>query len=687
MIRVLAATLLMMATPCGAEIIARSDFQDGRSEGWGATGAGDIHLTSYAGNVSLRVGSGATAYREIALGEKRSVYVQAKAAGSGLGPAGSCLLEAKRGAGPWVSVVTVRTPDDDGVRLIAGGAAVPDGNGNLVLRATTRGPSAAACWFDDVVVHALRPVTPAAPIAAAVLDGNRFPTPIDFSAFAPSAKARASDCDFAGTLSLRGDRIDGGSRSIYADPVLLGSTPATADRLPPLKIGLVARAGRVLPAQRGLIAGDRNWSWFVEPGRAWTEPGEDGLRIALPFALQERGANCTHNGMLLLMVRGEAVSNAAYQIAGETCAYRKFDAWGLVAAHFDRSPIAEAAGILAADAANRAARLPLAPLSELPADMQQAMRTAAGPEPTAYGAVIDGKHYRSDCETRWGDYPACDEIDLPSYSTAKSIFAAVALMRLERLNSGVARMSVTDLVPSCRPGWDGVTLEDIADMATGHYRSKDYEADEMSRDAAAFFDAPDHAAKLAFACGHYPKRGRAGQTWVYRSSDTYILGTALTALAARSRHDLYDGIVAPTWRDLSLSATLSTTLRTEDDRRQPLVGYGLTYQPDDIARIARWLDGGAGGLLDPDMLDSALQRRPDERPLTAGFPDLGYRLGFWSRQITDRCGTPRRIPFMSGYGGISVVFVAPGRIFYAFGDDDHFDWRAAMAIGGDAPCR
>lgn len=687
MIRSLAAALLMVATPCAAEVVAHTDFQDGLADGWAATGPGDIRLTRYADNISLRVGSGVTVFRRIALGDKRWVYVKAKAAGSDLGRDGSCRLDVRRGGGAWIPIVSVESPDDDGIRLLAGGVAVPDGSGDLTLRASTQGPSAAACWFDDIVVHALPPSTPTPPIAAGVLDGDRFTAPLDLSAFAPDARAFDSDTDFDGTLHITGGRIDGGSRSVYADAALVGSTPVTLDRLPPLNIGLIARAGRVLPAQRGLIAGDRNWSWFVEPGRAWVEPGEDGIRIALPFALQERGANCTHNGMLMLIVRRASVSNVAYEIASETCAYRKFDAWGLAAADFDRMPIEDAGALLKADAANRAARLPVAGISELSERARQALATATGPEPTVFGAVVDGKHYRSACPTRWGDYPACDDIDLPSYSTAKSIFAAIGLMRLEQLNPGVAQTSVTALVPSCRPGWEQVTLENVADMATGHYRSKGYEADEMGREAAAFFDARSHANRLSLACEQYPRRTAPGELWVYRTSDTYILGTALSALAARSHLDLYDGIVAPLWRDLSLSATLSTTLRTEDDQHQPFAGYGLTYQPDDIARISLWLDNGASGLLDDAMLRAALQRGENQPPLTAGSADMGYRLGFWSKQIIDHCGIKRRIPFMSGYGGISVVFVAPGRIFYSFGDDNHFDWTAALAIEGGAPCK
>lgn len=48
-----------------------------------------------------------------------------------------------------------------------------------------------------------------------------------------------------------------------------------------------------------------------------------------------------------------------------------------------------------------------------------------------YGLLVDNIHYRSGCDTRQGFYPFCAALPLPSYSTAKSNFGAVALLRLE----------------------------------------------------------------------------------------------------------------------------------------------------------------------------------------------------------------------------------------------------------------
>jgi hypothetical protein len=522
--------------------------------------------------------------------------------------------------------------------------------------------------------------------------GEGFDSPVDLSAFSPAADAATPQASFAGRLHLAGGPI-AGFRMVAEEK---GDEPGDTIRsLPALDIDLVQHGEALIPAQRGLIASTHpDWNWIVEPGRVWSEAGDGGLtRAALPFALQERNANCTHNGMLTFLFGADGtVSKAAFEIAGETCRYRKFDAWGFAAARLAPGAVRDADAIVRRHEEAVAARLPVRSIEERSDAL--AFATAAGPEPTVYGAVVDGVHYRSACATRHGDYPACEVIDLPSYSTAKSVFGGVALMRLEKLYPGSAAAEIAAHVPQCARGWAGVTLEQALDMTTGHYRSDAYMADEDDPSIAAFFEPAGHAAKIAFACTHYPRKAPPGDKWVYHTSDTYLLGTAMAAIL-REKHgadtDLYDDLVRPLWDSLRLSPTLSTTRRSEDAVAQPFVGWGLTYQPDDIARLSRWLMQGADGRLDRRLLDAAMQRAPQGGGLPAGFPGFRYRAGFWTRDLGAKLGCPGSlwVPAMSGFGGISVAML-PGRdaLFYSFGDSDHWDWSAAaVALAGkDAPC-
>ncbi|MFD2986328.1 hypothetical protein [Sphingopyxis terrae] len=155
--------------------------------------------------------------------------------------------------------------------------------------------------------------------------------------------------------------------------------------------------------------------------------------------------------------------------------------------------------------------------------------------------------------------------------------------------------------------------------------------------------------------------------------------------------DLYNDLVRPLWDRLTLSPTLSTTRRSDDPAAQPFVGWGLTYQPDDIARLSRWLMQGADGLLDERLLSAAMQRARRGAGFPAAFPlPLSRRLLDPRYGAMLGCPGSFWVPAMSGFGGISVAMLS-GRdaLFYSFGDSDHWDWSAAaVALSGrDAPCR
>ncbi|QKS00460.1 beta-lactamase family protein [Sphingomonas sp. CL5.1] len=699
--RMLVAMLaLAMSGTAGAEELFRSDFQHGTAAPWQASGRGDVRLTSFEGNVSMRLTAGASALAEMPVRGMRRLYVTVKIAGDGLDPQAACVAEASRDGGrSWAAIFAIDRKMADGVTLTAGGAALPDVDGGLTLRLVARG-GRATCWFDDIAVSgvALADISPTrrALGRAMLTAGGAFERPVDLSAFAPAADAGKSIARWEGRLRLTGARATG-FRMIAEDPAFARGD--TIRSLPDLDLALVQSGDVLLPAQRGLIPSTHpDWNWIVEPGRVWSEPGDGGTaRAALPFALQERNANCTHNGMLTFLFGVDGtISHAAFEIAGETCLYRKFDAWGLLVARYLPGTVAGAAELIRAHEETNAARLPMKRLEDLPPAVAAALATAAGPEPTVYGAVIGGVHYRSACVTRHGDYPACDVIDLPSYSTAKSVFGAVALMRMGNLWPGTAAETVAAHVPACAAakGWADVTLENALDMTTGHYRSTAYQADEDDPSMARFFDPADHAAKIHFACTFYPRKAAPGTTWVYHTSDTYLLGTAMAdALRAKrgEKADLYDDVMRPLWDRLKLSPTLSTTRRTEDAAAQPFVGWGLTYQPDDIARIALWLMKGADGLLDRRLLDAAMQRAPAGGGKVAGFPAYRYRAGFWARDIAPKlgCAVPSWAPAMSGYGGISVAMLPEDTLFYSFGDSNHWDWGAAIPalVTKDGGCR
>ena len=346
---------------------------------------------------------------------------------------------------------------------------------------------------------------------------------------------------------------------------------------------------------------------------------------------------------------------------------------------------------------HRAARLPVKPIATLAEDYPGVNPTNIGavngvkPEDmTVYGMLVDGVHYRSSCATRHGPYPYCDSLPLPSYSTAKSIFAGLALMRMEKRHPGIADRSVSSLVPECNAEqWGDVSLEDALDMATGSYRDNGYEVDEDSAPHVVFLEEESHAKRVDFACSHFPRRVDPGTEWVYHTSDTYLLGTALTNYVS-NRHDstidFYKHvIVEPMWDKLTLSPLLDDTKRTYDSRSQAFAGYGLTYETDDIVRIAHWLNTRNGELegeptFDERLFSGALQRNADDRGLVPVYPSFRYNNSFWAFNAAESIGCDEDlwIPFMSGYGGITVAMLPNDTIYYYFSDGYVHRWASAV---------
>lgn len=534
----------------------------------------------------------------------------------------------------------------------------------------------------------------------ALLHGRDADARVDFSAYAPQADASSvlPRNRFEGRLQLMGADAAGGFSAIVDRYGAAGSGDSPRKHLPEFDFALVQAGSHLIPARRDSIPGQHpDWEFVLTPGRVWDEPGDGGFsRAALPFALQQKNANCIHNGVLTFLFRSDGtVSKVAYQIASETCAYFKADFWGLLPARYVPQPVEGSAALVEAYRREVAGRMPVKPLAALARDYPgvDPARFAApnGKDPrdmSLVGLVVDGTHYVGGCATRSGTYPYCESLVVPSYSLAKSVFAGLGMMRLERLYPGAFDLRVADLVPSCAAaGWDGVRLGDALDMATGRYRSAAYMRDEDADtdSATGLFQSPDHAGKIAYACSHYPRRQAPGERWVYHTTDTYALGTAMQALL-RSRQGmaadtfdslLFKDVLAP----LGVSPTADYTRRTLDDVRQPFTGWGLMWLRDDVAKIGRFLavDGRDQAVLDQAQLEAALQRDPAQRG-TQPLPGFRYKNGFWAYEIGDKlpgCRGEVWVPFMAGYGAITLLVLPNDAAYYYFSDDERALWLDA----------
>jgi len=524
-----------------------------------------------------------------------------------------------------------------------------------------------------------------------------YPATVNFGAYLPDAGATAPTNTFEGTLHISGTPS---STTIVANATYVTqANVASAKTLPTdFNYQFVQSGNAIIPVQRGPIPSSHAWWEFIlEPGQVWNESGDNGYtRAAIPFSLQQKNANCTHNGVLMLLFRNDGtVSRTAMQITSETCLYLQLNLWGLLSTTYTPGSVAGKAAAIAAYNAEVANRLPTRSTSQLATDFPgvQPANLAIGASAgrTLYGLTVDGINYVSACATRNGDYPYCDVMDLPSFSTAKSAFAAIALMRLEMLAAGSQGKLVSNYVSQCATSpWSGVTFRNVLDMATGDYDSSAYEADENSSKTNGLFVPLDHASKISYSCGAYARKATPGTTWVYHTSDTYVLGTAMNAylktLPGHGGADVFaDLVVSDIYGPLGLSPVTHVTRRTYDSVAQPFTGWGLTLHRDDTARIANFLSVGNGTIngvqmLDPGLLDAALQRTASDRGLaTATLAGYRYQHGFWARDVKSvlGCVNPTWVPFMSGFGGISVVMFPNGVVYYNFADDGlnaTFDW-------------
>ena len=524
---------------------------------------------------------------------------------------------------------------------------------------------------------------------------------VDYAAFAVPKNAANPSQIFKGTLTLNdlgttGNFSEQGTSraAFYKDP----------DHLPAFSFQFIQTGTHIVPITRGLIdTSHPNWSYILEPGRVWEEADDQGYaRAAIPFSLQEKSANCTHNGVMSFLFKSDgSVSKVAYQIAGETCQYFKFNMWGLAAASYTPQTIDNAAETISAYQAEVAARMPTRPIEQLVTDFPASGIVSAniGSEqsPSArslWGVAIDGINYVGGCETRHGTYPFCEVIDLPSYSLAKSVAGAIGLMRIEKKYEGdQSAMTIQATVGPCTGNqWSDVTLLNTLDMSTGNYASAGYEVDEGSAKASSdFFRVNTYSQKVAHACS-YSRMSAPGTTWVYHTSDTFLLGSALSTIYQQREGDTKDYyrdlLVTELWKPLKMSPTTWTSTRTVGNVAYPFTGYGLTFHHDDMVKIGEFLNKNNASIGGVQMLDSTLynqaMQRTSNHGLIAGAASFRYLHGFWAWNAGSAdsgaavCPTAKWIPFMSGFGGIGLVLLPNDMVYYYVSDNHEYGFKKAV---------
>ncbi len=699
----------LISCSVSATTIFSDDFQDGNFDGWTIGGNGRSATASYYnGNYNLRLRRTKIATQTISTSNFTSVSIATSIAAYSLEGSDRCVAEVSTNGGSgWQTVNQVVNGQDNGVTLYTA-TATPSGidNNNSVtirLKAAANG-NGDYCYFDDILVEGTSESEPPPGCDYDCLsgDGNVNRTNLSYSTLQTTGNGSLVDLAAYAlpTGAANPTNIFEGSLNFSAVARGWISVKDTYNyaainnvkKLPDYNYQFVQHGTHLIPVDRGLQITNHNlWELILEPGRVWDENGDNGFsRVSLPFALQEYGANCTHNGVMTFLFKTDgSISSVAYEIASETCEYYQYNLYGLLSASYTPGSVANAAQIKVdyeTEVGNRIATKPLSdlaidyPSSGINTNIIAGEQTAANL--SAFGVSYNGVHYTGACDTRYGGYPFCDVMSLPSYSVAKSVFTSYGLMAIEQSFPGAKSLSIGDYVGSCPASrWADVSWENTLDMATGNYTDPGFEVDEGSSAMSnGFFLDYTDSGKTSFSCS-YPRKVTPGNSWVYHSSDSYLLAKSMDQYLLQ---DSYDWLVSNIYQPLGVSPVMNESVRTFDSANQSMGGYGLTMHRDDLLKLAELLNNDNGQIggqqkLNLTMVNQVLQKT-SYHGLNAGSVYDWYDNGFWIWKADEAlaCSNDLYIPYMSGFGGIAAVLLPNNMIYYFFSDNKEYTFSTTV---------
>jgi Tol biopolymer transport system component len=525
-----------------------------------------------------------------------------------------------------------------------------------------------------------------------LMDSFAFRSPLDEAALTLPAEAAPPNNYFEGRLELHGEASAGQMNVLRGDP----NQEPEVSHLPEFDFTFVQNEGYLIPVRRGLIITDHPyWNYILEPGRVWSEDGDHGYsRASFPFALVWKDSNATLNGTMSFLFDDAGISKVWYQITQETTISFSADLWGLLEGSYHAEPVIDSAEIKTSFVRELADRFPTKPIQQLEMDYPGVDASAFGygvpiPNMTWYGFVVNGVNYVGGCQTRYGEYPYCEYMRAPSYSTAKSAFVSVALMRLaQKYDPNVPNLLIKDYVPEAAdsPGdWSAVTFNHVLDMATGNYQSADMMKDEEQWDNP--FWNENYYDPIITAAFNWPNSSDPGKQWVYRTSDTFILTRALQNYLVGFEGpgaDIFEFVLDEVYKPLKIGPGAYTVLRTQDDhwQGQPYGGFGQWWIPDDLAKISSFLNVDQGAIdgiqiLRPNLLAASLQRDPKDRGVDRGFNGK-YNNAFWADGYKEGYECEFWVSQMLGYSGIVVALMPNETSYYYASDGRNFTWDAAV---------
>ena len=274
---------------------------------------------------------------------------------------------------------------------------------------------------------------------------------------------------------------------------------------------------------------------------------------------------------------------------------------------------------------------------------------------------------------------------MPAYSLTKTIAGTLGVAAFEKKYGAINDINITKIIKSCNDKkWKNVTIENLADMTTGNYKSNVHSLDEDNISSLNFiFNLTTLDEKEDFACNQYPNKSKSNTKFVYHSSDTFLLGLALNnLLKERDENDFFNDLLIPIFDKKDFSEKIKYIRRTNDSARQPYSGWGMFFERNDLIKLNNLIRSKDRANFFSDKYSSeALQLTDDKGFIAINSSNIYYNNGLWSAKFSKEifnCKEDVYVPFMSGFGGITVVFLPNSMMYYYISDNYTFSLYSAV---------
>jgi hypothetical protein len=509
------------------------------------------------------------------------------------------------------------------------------------------------------------------------------------TAFLPATDAAGPTQPFSGELLIPEFELQSNPARI-ADGLVMNKDP---QRFPAVRLGFVSADGELLPTIRDIqltAAGRSYWDIIVDPGRVWSEPGDRGMsRASFPFVLMNRLEGESHNGVATFLYDRERVSGLVLQVMQQTAPYylqQHFSAWGYTPVRYDARAVPERDTVVALRQRERAARLPMADLTEFarvhPGVKLERFDGQGVADDVVISGILDaGTIYTAGCRTEAGVFPYCESMRHGVWSITKSLVPAVALLRLaQKYGPQVYAERIADhlRVTGHAAEWSRVTFLDAANMATGigsgstatdpNDISDGYLAEVSGYDA--WYRAPTLAERLAITFRESAYPWGPGRVARYRDQDPLVLMAAMDHyLKARegAQASVWQMLMKEVFEPIGIVHLPQARVGTiPGETGLPIGSYGLYPTVADTLRVAQLLQ--KGGVHDGVQVLSAAGIAQSAGPATpaqfrsgevTAAGEVIYAHYFWNVPFRDQACVAN-IPSMMGWGGNVVALLPNG---------------------------